>query len=563
MQIQTIAYDVGQRYVMDHIAPVAPDIANRLFGLLRSRSHAKLAGAESLFSSHSSYGGVRTFLRQISAFFKKNADFTNDEEAQQAALSAFMAGEKQCRITNRRLDHYYLHPERLAPDMQFWIGRMQSWIQLVLGDPNSLLHHLDCNIRVTAGASATRPRAKAAPYLKIGKRISCTPGAAPYLQMLSTYYGYGKLAFRRRLSNRVEFVPKDWRTHRTIACEPDGNLPLQLAFDNYAKKRLYRFGIDLSDQSSNQCLARRGSVDGSFATIDLKAASDTLSFNAVAWLLPYRWFEFLNAIRSPRYSIQGSPGEYAKFSSMGNGATFALETLIFAAACHAVGSKEFKVYGDDIAIETPHAPDLIALLGFLGFTTNREKTFTEGPFRESCGADYLDGEWVTPFYIRTSGRAKTELCHNVNGLVSIALPYGHLWKWLRQYVTDSKLPLVPFNEASSSGVWIDATTSYRLRILSVRNSVASYRAYVAKTKVTDVADSRSLFLWYLRTKFKGYRGQGPGRIDREIYQSDPNRVSSGAPILVHKFVRKWVCWQPPARTVPIQVHTWSDFLELI
>jgi hypothetical protein len=96
-----------------------------------------------------------------------------------------------------------------------------------------------------------------------------------------------------------------------------------------------------------------------------------------------------------------------KFSAMGNGYTFELETAIFLAICNAVYvtrgytphvSKNVFVFGDDIIVETELAADVIAALRFFGFKPNEKKTFLSGPFRESCGGDYFEGVDVRPYF---------------------------------------------------------------------------------------------------------------------------------------------------------------------
>jgi len=202
--------------------------------------------------------------------------------------------------------------------------------------------------------------------------------------------------------NKIAFVPKTAKVLRTIAIEPSGNSLLQKGADLVMRQRLLRVGIDLSCQKRNQEFARLGSLStGQIATIDLSSASDSVATEVVRSLFPDAWFAFLNAIRSETYVLNGEHHKYHKFSSMGNGTTFPIETLIFVAACHAVGcgvpGKDFTVYGDDIAIPVGKSRELLRLLRILGFRTNLDKTFVTGPFRESCGEDWFGGVSVRPF----------------------------------------------------------------------------------------------------------------------------------------------------------------------
>jgi hypothetical protein len=57
---------------------------------------------------------------------------------------------------------------------------------------------------------------------------------------------------------------------------------------------------------------------------------------------------------------------------------------------------DFSVYGDDIIVRSAVAPRVLKYLQVCGFTANRKKTFLSGPFRESCGTDWFEGEDVRP-----------------------------------------------------------------------------------------------------------------------------------------------------------------------
>jgi hypothetical protein len=453
---------------------------------------------------------------QVEAFFKKNAVFSEPEKCRAAALSSFLEGERICRIANRRLDHYYIQRERLAPDLEKWLSRMEKDIDRILGPVLPFLESIPEMVRVTAGATASKSRREALPFRRISKRVACTRKCAPYLDALSQYWGYGNLRPKLIEANRVEFVPKNWKTDRTIACEPEGNVFLQLAVDKYIKRRLRRVGIDLTDQSQNQEKARKGSEDGGLSTVDLSMASDTLAYNTVAWLFPKSWFDLLCAIRSSKASgkVPELNLRYAKFSSMGNGCTFTVETLVFAAACRAVGSKEYSVYGDDIVIETEYFDNLRKLLRFLGFSFNSQKSFNTGPFRESCGTNWFQGVDITPIYVRNIDRRKAVLCHLVNSLAAVARPLGHLWEILVSLVEDQGLPFVPYNENTMSGVWVTPHEAYGLGLLRTPHRgkdawIPKFKAYVPKTRAGRNRDVRSLFLWHLMSLQPKHRGFAP------------------------------------------------------
>ncbi len=219
------------------------------------------------------------------------------------------------------------------------------------------------------------------------------------------------------MGNRVFTVRKSTEIDRAACKEPPCNNMLQVAVGKYIRARLKAVArIDLNDQTINQKLAERGSLRGSLATIDLSGASDSLSQRLVFDLLPLEWVELLDDLRSP-YGVlpDGSTVKWELHSTMGNGYTFELESMIFWALClacrdyydeqvytvhRAYHDRDLSVYGDDIICPTYVAPLVLSVLVSVGFKPNEKKTFIRGPFRESCGKHYYEGYDVSPFYLR-------------------------------------------------------------------------------------------------------------------------------------------------------------------
>lgn len=225
------------------------------------------------------------------------------------------------------------------------------------------------------------------------------------------------------VGNSVITVPKNYKTDRTIAKEPCMNMYIQKGIGQCIRRRLCRVGVNLNDQSLNQDAARKGSITGGLATLDLSMASDTVSKGLVNWLLPIEWLEALEQCRS-QFGVlpSGEVIHYQKFSSMGNGYTFELESLIFWAIAQEC-AKPFNrletdpsicVYGDDIVIPTHLYETLVSRLLEVGFKPNLKKSFHSGPYRESCGKHYFLGIDITPFYVRKPVKIlfRLFLCHN-------------------------------------------------------------------------------------------------------------------------------------------------------
>ena len=204
--------------------------------------------------------------------------------------------------------------------------------------------------------------------------------------------------------SKVTTVPKSAKTDRTIAIEPCMNMYVQKGIGTMIRSRLKRVGVDLSDQGHNQNLAKEA-YSMKYATIDLAAASDTVSYELVDLLLPDDWLSALKRCRSHRYTLDRVVSDYHKFSTMGNGYTFELESLIFWATTLYVlktlklQGSPFGIYGDDIIVPQDAAQPVIDALTAFGFTTNVEKSFVTGSFYESCGKHYLRGEDITPVYV--------------------------------------------------------------------------------------------------------------------------------------------------------------------
>lgn len=507
------------------------------------------------------------FLMQVEAFYKKNVAFADADALVTPTLEAFWANDEWCAKVNSRFDYLCAEPERIPPDFSLMISRSQEYVGRVLGEYQNFLEDLPRRVRLTAGATSTRSRAQAIPHLKVTKKPVCTAGAVPYLQALSKQMGYGALQPRVRQWNRVEQVPKNWKINRTIACEPEGNIPLQLAFDSYAKDRLRKFGIDLSSQLRNQELAKAASINGEFATVDLSAASDTVSYNVVALLFPYNFWEFLVNVRTPFGRVDGKLVKYHKFSSMGNGTTFPIETLIFASACYAVGSKQFSVYGDDIVIETELFPALQRYMEFLGFKLNTEKTYSTGPFRESCGVNCVNGIDITPFYIRDLDSRKAVLSHVCNGLKSICVQGGLVEDLIYSVINAYDLAPTAYTEDTMAGILVDPTTAYELGILKMRRhrapgpdfQVPECKRYVRKTTRRYVYDSRALFLWHLDAATTEKLPGIAVRRDRkglhlEVVEA---RERSWHSEPLHVYKRKWASWYPPASGMPSWCYNWD------
>lgn len=349
-------------------------------------------------------------------------------DTKEAALSSFAAAELQCANVNRRLKR---RNTSIVDPVLHGASRL---IANLLGDFS--LQKLDGKEGWGPGATYEFTYTQAYTDAKIADvPFSVTPNARALFERAIksdrawcfTLLGVvpsGDFSFLPALFNlvpgsRITTVPKNAKTDRTIAIEPRGNMFLQKSVGKYVRSRLKRVGVNLDDQSINQHLAGRAIID-MLATLDLKAASDTVSSELIWMLLPYEWACYLDTIRSRAYTLNGRDfTPFQKLSSMGNGFTFEIESLLFWALTQAVRDlgqsrgdmRVCAVYGDDIICPQEDAHQLASVLNYCGFEINTDKSFFEGNFFESCGRHYFDGHDVTPVYQKEVVTTDDELAH--------------------------------------------------------------------------------------------------------------------------------------------------------
>lgn len=272
-----------------------------------------------------------------------------------------------------------------------------------------------------------------------------------------------------RGSSRLSFVPKNDKISRCICIEPILNTFFQLGFGSILEARLReRFGISLQEQPfRNRDLACLGSITDGLSTIDLESASDSISLKMLEWALPRYLYEFILKLRCPVVDIPShGTQELFMVSTMGNGFTFPLQTMIFScvvAAClHLRGipsdrrdsASSWGVFGDDIVCPSLITRDVIHLLHLLGFTVNSDKSFVEGPFRESCGEDYFRGQNIRGVYLKALSSPQDHFVA-VNQLIRFSTRSGiFLWRLLDYILQNSNIHPVPPWENSDSGIHV-------------------------------------------------------------------------------------------------------------
>lgn len=362
--------------------------------------------------------------RQMESLVKKlNQEDRPSEEASQNALSKFMGVND--RLKDYSLTYQFVWEEELVGEFkqliyEFWYPSSDGTTPLV-SDWTEVFN------RGRTGPGASLLAKGTDIYTKLfGGSLSATQGISDIWRalvernpQLMEAFSHPSWVYGIKVvdGNKLSFVNKTQQIARPICTEPVTNMWLQLGFGSILESRLRdKYGIDLSIQPEvNRRLATIGSISDQLCTVDLESASDSMSLRMLKECLPKSFLDYLLKMRSPCSRLpDGSVVDLEMVSTMGNGFTFPLQTVIFVSAVVASyrylgipyvlrgpwDGRNVSVFGDDIIVDRRVVRTLTRLLNLLGFIVNGDKTYVEGPFRESCGVDVFLGVDVRPVYIR-------------------------------------------------------------------------------------------------------------------------------------------------------------------
>jgi len=368
-------------------------------------------------------------------------------------------------------------------------------------------------------------------YAKLGSSLLTATSAELY-DMYSAYVGWFPLwseaeSLRKDKfgdirvvdGSNVAFAPKNADTARLICTEPSLNMFFQLGLKNLLESRLtQRWNVDFENQPEiNRILAQVGSREGNFATIDLSSASDLISVSLCEWLLPKWFFELLMVLRSPRVRCQayGLERDLGMISTMGNGFTFPLMTVILSCTVRAVykvlglpikdnprteklgeGLRtrvrsvpgNWAVFGDDIIVCSEAYDLMVSTLEKLGLQVNLSKSFHQGPFRESCGHDYYRGLNVRGVYLKKV-RSPQDVSVAVNLLnewtARIGISLRRSVQYLLGLLEPREVKYVPYVDPADAGIRVPSSF-FRGKV--DENGSVVYRSYVSRSKAVRIGD---------------------------------------------------------------------------
>lgn len=227
-----------------------------------------------------------------------------------------------------------------------------------------------------------------------------------------------KLERRDSPTSRFKFVHKTFGKPRGICIEE-----LEMQFFQQALRRamykciethpLTKGYVSFTKQCINGELALQASRDRKYATIDMSSASDRIPLALVEILFSGN-VSLLRALKACSTRViqlpDGDTIVAKKFAPMGSAVCFPVMGLVHWALIQSlalffsapwVESHPVYVYGDDIIVSRDVAWKVYSFLPLFGMKLNKEKSFMNSFFRESCGMNAYLGVDITPTRFKT------------------------------------------------------------------------------------------------------------------------------------------------------------------
>jgi hypothetical protein len=391
---------------------------------LRYDAYAEIAGM-AILPDH--YLNAEDYFKAVAAtcFLKKLEGMPTGIDTAQAALDKWYEAERMCYRTNQRLTSLYSSgfPTDEERRLREFFAEVRKNVAHLIGSrpPDTWEGAFGPGSTVTDSSqrSLVPDKLLSAPSLTQDAWPFLLPWMGTRWATVTAHLGQETTYVR---GNHYFTVPKDSRTQRSCAKEPSLNIFFQKGLGLIMRKRLRPRGIDLEyGPDIHKRVACSASKAGDLATVDLSSASDTVSHALVRCAFPRHWVEALESLRSPYTKVKGKWHLLEKFSSMGNGFTFELETVLFTALIMSLSpgltpGVDFWVYGDDIIVPSSLEAELKSCFAYCGFKLNEEKSFFTGKFRESCGGDFFDGQAVRPYYLKEVPNEPQQYIALANGL---------------------------------------------------------------------------------------------------------------------------------------------------
>jgi len=399
-------------------------------------------------------------------------------ERERRAMSEYVRCEQEVRFSDSILDESYMDDFHRMSEVLFGpvfrsMERILSFQKLVpKHGPGAVADRLSSNTKFNQHTWTTRLQHifNADDYLISSPIISTDIDQKRFYSVSATERCFSLSVKRIDLLEpdmevpvRVISVPKTLDTPRIIAIEPTCMQYMQQALfalirDGLKRDDFLSSVIGIDDQDPNRELARRGSLSGDLATLDLSEASDRVSNQHVLALFA-GYPLLLEGVQATRSRKADVPGHcvirLAKFASMGSALCFPVEAMVFLTviflgieeelnmplsreACESYLG-QVRVFGDDLIVPRDCVLSVVDKLSVFGHSVNASKSYWAGRFRESCGREYYDGQDVSIVKVRQLFPTRRQDATGVIATVAFRnqLYWAGLWKsvsWLDSYL---------------------------------------------------------------------------------------------------------------------------------
>jgi hypothetical protein len=214
------------------------------------------------------------------------------------------------------------------------------------------------------------------------------------------------------IPSKFQSVPKQLGKNRFICMEPAAIQYVQQglfrSLYHFTRSSPLKGYFCLEDQEKNRSLCSLAH-EYDLATIDLSNASDDVRYGV--WKEIFQGtplWRYIIGCRSKSLEYNGDEIHPTYVAPMGSAVCFIFETICFCLivelAFRTVRRQKCRgytdhvsVYGDDIICPADVAVEVVSLLTQLGFSVNHQKTFLDGPYKESCGVEYYKGQPIRRF----------------------------------------------------------------------------------------------------------------------------------------------------------------------
>lgn len=496
---------------------------------------------ERILSSVPETADSMRIANQVMRFPKRFTPLSADL-LQRKSLDAFYALNTKLKVSQ------HIEPSRFVVDeVKYWVRRiLRKWVYPQYEEDG----------RFSSGSTAEHCRALGekllcwtAPSYWAGWDCTVKSQAGRALYAIAPYPGDHQHMTADDYVVEPIAVPKSNKTHRIIVPQQAYRGFYLQAIAESLNRAIERGGYGdcyrSETQEPNRHYAFLGSIDGSYSTIDMSSASDSISCSVMRAVMPQPILAEMDHWREKYFRRAGKLLPIQMWATSGSPICFPCETILFLAVSlagtawcerfsHAKAGSFLRpaVYGDDMVVDSRAFATVCEFLECLGMTVNAEKSFSTGhDYRESCGVEFYSGlDSTTRYYPRhVFSFERADLAETIASLCALQHKLWGCWgaqafisEVVREFYPDMTSS-EPFTECDDLWENVPRTKPGPDGSELHMELVTAYRQHKLDS-LYDVARERTVLWLYREFLLKGPRYDTP--LDRLLGVSTP-RVAGG------------------------------------